>query len=548
MRVGEVRLSSIVVYPEGPFQLCQISVADVAIYLSNSRYNHNFENSRLSCSKLVMNISQVRKKGLIRLEKERLSSSIEDALQKMDFILVTTLDCLDASISLKNLGYVKIMKGVRRQKESNDANVTLTLSIGLTSMYTCQDSFLSFTNTLNELILKLTLPSSKEIELIKKETLSSQHNRIHKLNTAKRNGESNGEEISEMKDYEQNPSFLLNETVDDDIFFIKENTIRDPDCQHILKDNFSKSLCTRSNNILKKIPDSELTASQLRKKYDVKNAYNFSDIHSKDEDFRTNGIVCKQSNNHDFASNKQEGWTIVDYQWSHKTTIPKTDDQSSKWYAIEERKQGNLNTITKTTVLSDKATIIVEGNKKRDSYQIFPLHIPINPSPNPLLEGDMDSTRFAGTKTAPKVNFRILIKGMSLCWRFFDGYDWSLPSCSSVFQNKIPKSRVQLLEGLLEETALIEEKVMPETVSKILKPRQVSCYFSFSFTGLKLRKDFFEQAPEHRISSCMDLVVADIFLSESINEDPIKVIGEWANEYLHPRDTNDGQLMLKVSF
>ena len=42
--------------------------------------------------------------------------------------------------------------------------------------------------------------------------------------------------------------------------------------------------------------------------------------------------------------------------------------------------------------------------------------------------------------------------------------------------------------------------------------------------------------------------MADIFLSESINEDPIKVIGEWANEYLHPRDTNDGQLMLKVSF
>ena len=133
----------------------------------------------------------------------------------------------------------------------------------------------------------------------------------------------------------------------------------------------------------------------------------------------------------------------------------------------------------------DKEAIIIEGNKKRDSYQIFPLHIPINPSPNPLLEGDMDSTRFAGTKTAPKVNFRILIKGMSLCWRFFDGYDWSLPSCSSVFQNKIPKSRVQLLDSLLEETALIEEKVMPETVSKILKPRQVSCYFSFSFTTNK---------------------------------------------------------------
>ena len=99
----------------------------------------------------------------------------------------------------------------------------------------------------------------------------------------------------------------------------------------------------------------------------------------------------------------------------------------------------------------DKEAIIIEGNKKRESHQIFPLHIPINLSPSPLLEGDIYSTRFAGTKTAPKVNFHTLIKDMSLYRRFFNGYDWSLPSCSSVFQTKNhPKSPVQLLEDLLE--------------------------------------------------------------------------------------------------
>ena len=64
--------------------------------------------------------------------------------------------------------------------------------------------------------------------------------------------------------------FLLNETVDDDIFFYLK-TVTDPVYQHILKDDFSKRLSTRRNYFLKKIPDSELTASQLMKKYDIKN-------------------------------------------------------------------------------------------------------------------------------------------------------------------------------------------------------------------------------------------------------------------------------------
>ena len=113
------------------------------------------------------------------------------------------------------------------------------------------------------------------------------------------------------------------------MFYLK-NSIKDPDYQRILKDDFLKNLYTRSNNFLKTFPDSEFTASQLRIKYDVKNIHKVSDVHSKDEEFRTNGIICEQSKDHNFFSSKQEEWTIVDYQWSHKTSIPKGDDQSSK--------------------------------------------------------------------------------------------------------------------------------------------------------------------------------------------------------------------------
>ena len=101
------------------------------------------------------------------------------------------------------------------------------------------------------------------------------------------------------------------------------------------------------------------------------------------------------------------------YQWYRKTTIPKGDDQSSTQYVIEE-KTGKSQYYQYTTDLSNKETIIVEGNKNQNSYQIFPLYISINSSYSPLLEGDIYSTRFTYAKTAPEVNFRILIKDMYL--------------------------------------------------------------------------------------------------------------------------------------
>ena len=45
---------------------------------------------------------------------------------------------------------------------------------------------------------------------------------IIKLILQKTNGKSNGKDVSEIKDYESNPSFKLNETVDDNIISIRK--------------------------------------------------------------------------------------------------------------------------------------------------------------------------------------------------------------------------------------------------------------------------------------------------------------------------------------
>ena len=67
--------------------------------------------------------------------------------------------------------------------------------------------------------------------------------------------------------------------------------------------------------------------------------------------------------------------------------------------------------------------------------------------------------------------------------------------------------------------------------------RQVSCFFPLLDSNYGKK---FEQEILHELSC------GRIFLSKSIHKDQLNFIGERDNEYLHPRDTNDGQLMLKM--
>ena len=47
----------------------------------------------------------------------------------------------------------------------------------------------------------------------------------------------------------------------------------------------------------------------------------------------------------------------------------------------------------------------------------------------------------------------------------------------------------------------------------------------------------------------MDLSLRDMFVSETVGTGvPVKIIREWANNHVHPRDSNDGLVMMKVCF
>jgi autophagy-related protein 2 len=61
--------------------------------------------------------------------------------------------------------------------------------------------------------------------------------------------------------------------------------------------------------------------------------------------------------------------------------------------------------------------------------------------------------------------------------------------------------------------------------------------------------DAYSQSVNHRLASTIDLKIMDFFLSESISSEvPVKLLYEWVNDKEHPRDADDGMLMMKVSF
>ena len=55
---------------------------------------------------------------------------------------------------------------------------------------------------------------------------------------------------------------------------------------------------------------------------------------------------------------------------------------------------------------------------------VFPQHIPVKPILDPLAGCTMDAARLAGTKKAPAIGVRVIVKDASIICRFFDGLDW----------------------------------------------------------------------------------------------------------------------------
>ena len=187
------------------------------------------------------------------------------------------------------------------------------------------------------------------------------------------------------------------------------------------------------------------------------------------------------------------------------------------------------------------------------------------------------------------MKLRLIVKDLSLNCLFYDGFDW--PHINTKYSTgtnredalfgdfeassqmvtfktnnedkfkaiRSSRARSKLLNSLVDDN-LIEDEYQNTTRSsssyqksamlpqlKKRMPRQNERFFQLSATGLKLRLDSFKESQQHSLCSCMDISISDMFLAETVSSGtPVKILGEWFNEIEHPRDSNDGILMMKV--
>jgi hypothetical protein len=202
----------------------------------------------------------------------------------------------------------------------------------------------------------------------------------------------------------------------------------------------------------------------------------------------------------------------------------------------------------------------------------------------------MEAIKLARSNSV-QVETRVLLHDMKVKIRLFDGYDWPksvqcppAPNATSLFiidkpplseenESKVtstdtakvsraPGKKAELLGGLLEganeNESTFGDMPLPEDRVKSLRTqaelrrlsRRTNTYVQFSASAVRLRMDSYAVSGDHQLNSCLSLSLGDFFLAETISNPrgPVKMMGEWFSENLHPRDSSEGLLMLKVSF
>ena len=299
------------------------------------------------------------------------------------------------------------------------------------------------------------------------------------------------------------------------------------------------------------------------------------------------GTKSSKSQKHQFMLDGYD-WTTIDQAEPTTKHIADEEEQSARWYLQAT-----------PTDRTDQPGVVVRAGpgvtlKEETSdvlshpVRIIPHHFPLRPDNDPLADGDMGASKYAGTGSSVPVSARVLIHDMKLKLRLFDGYDWpellSLEALNKerrdsflidfpdptidweISQEKeviSPSSeKAKLMADLLggpsdsNEDDTFKDAPLPEEKGARLRQmakcrrlaRRTGKYFQISASGVCLRSDSFQQTSNHCLASCLTLKVQDFFIAETISgSKPVKMVGEWFSEDEHPRDSRDGLLMLKVS-
>ncbi len=509
-----------------PSQSFKISLGDFSFYLSNLRFSHTNENAQLLGSK-KLHVAKGNANPLRQMLDDCKYCAFEDVLGAMGFVSMITLDSADMLV-IKTADD-KPRRHRKREANMPPAKLTFDITLGQMNFYACKDSFNCLADLFGDVSLHFAkLPEDcqsipepcEEANNLPVESTSKSKSLTETLPAPRSNARSDSE--TSIHAEVNNSGAARNDTLE------------------------AKRSCIES---LANIPDSQLSAKELRQKHNIiddddvamrlaralliKNYYTVETKVNQCKNEQTgdskNGKILTAD---DIIVAVQDGLLLDGYDWTEVeycgwSRIPSDLGQQTEWFPETE-------------------------------IQIFPNHISIDPVRDPLAEGNMNSIQLAGTKESPPVELRIFIRDLSSNCRFFTGMDWEnknlkmFPDSSKKPATASVKRKDQILGTLLEGFDEGEADLFSNYsgfCGVTQNTRQVNSYFDLSVSAVRMRMDAYTPSENHRLLSTLDINVMDFYLSESISsESPTKLLFEWLNVEKHPRDTDNGMLMMKVSY
>mmetsp|Transcript_1787 Transcript_1787/g.3835 ORF Transcript_1787/g.3835 Transcript_1787/m.3835 type:complete len:2049 (+) Transcript_1787:263-6409(+) len=527
LRMGEIRFSSNIVTPSATAQAYKVSLTDLTLQICNYRHSYNEENSLLSLSRRHLNKEDTFVPDRANCLLGRHIVGLDDALCRMDFVNVVVLDTADAIIFKS--------KNVRSGNRQNDPAVTVALTLGKLSINACHDSFSCLSQTYNEWFIKATALSEEELENLR--DLSETQSEVDL-----------GKEISSAEDEcllpveHQPPSALHLKSAVTTV----SKAAPTPGVTHV--SNKASSTLSKQHQYRDDTVSLDLTKSLLFQNY-----YTFDATTNRqaiDQRQEVKELAVKKNGDMPLQSSPSDDeWATVEHDFLQHSNIPRERDQTAEWVVCDSR--ANAGPACDATSVSNQSETFV---------QVFPQHIPLKPVLDPFAGGGpVDTAKLAGTDDAPDIGMRVIVKG-SMTFRFFDGFDWVNNAPQFHQRKEKPNDRKkELLSSLMggdKTSSALDVIPLPEERNKNLQRdlarrklrRNVHRYFQISIGGLKLRNDSFAESKEHLLASCLDLSVSDFFVAETIsNGEPLKMMGEWIDESVHPRDGSDGIIMLTMN-
>lgn len=492
LRIGDMRLASNLLSPRPLKQAFTCTIANTELLMCCNRFAYNFENKQLISS------SDIMKPGDISMELFGLSDEAEaiDVLRLMNYRIMGTVESVN----------VQFVAAVGARTVSDPA-LMISASTRQICVFACRDSLARLMDTIGEATAEMTAITTNQLEEWRSKSLNDQ---------------------------------LLGRP---NVFAGRETAQKIHD----------KKTSTPSVQRITSINTTDIPFEFLLDGYD---------------------------------------WTAIDSDEIGKLEIPQGEEQSARWLVDGETQSSKSSRNVTTTFPRD-------GNVMKNSLlqmgpPIITHHFSLHSVVDPIGDGDMGATKYANSKIEPRVKVKVIVRDLAIRLRFFDGYDWpellndkarSAPRCESFLipevkkkaeedlasdahQNHFgPKGEVEkskksiLLEDLLVDGSKVGSTFanipLPDEYDTRLKEevefrrlaRRTSKYFQIEASGVVARIDAMEECDDHRLVSCMNLMISDLFIAETISSNmPVKMVGEWFNEQEHPRDSKEGLILMKVTF